>query len=162
MFRRDFLTLVLPEETEHFRICADYYIVRICHAFCTTFFVRYIGGAYRLHGSNGFSQSSLISADQQAADFPRFGWQKREAEQVAGEVIAQRYQQFAVAFGDFHVARALLSLSRRARPHVFRLLLQRQSFFAASALTLMARLSLRIGRTRTLCRSVGRVFWSGR
>ena len=161
MFRRPFLDLIIPEETDLFRICADYYLASMTHAFNTTILVSRCGGAYRLHGGNGFTQGQLMSAEQESADALRFRWQPQQGAELAARIMEERFERFAVMFGDFRVARALLSLSRKVRPGVCRLLRKRMSLFRSAFSLTVAFVSARIARVRVSVRTCKRVLWAG-
>jgi glycosyltransferase involved in cell wall biosynthesis len=161
MFRRDFLDVVMPEKTEYFRICADYYILCMAHAFNTTILVNSCGGAYRVHGSNGFTQSRLVSADQESGDPRRFRWQPQHGAALAATIMEERFELFGITFGDFRVARALLSLPGRIRPSVFRLLQKRMPSAHAAFCLAVAVVSARIARLRIAFGTCRRIFWNG-
>jgi glycosyltransferase involved in cell wall biosynthesis len=161
MFRYHFLSLIVPDETDLFRICADYYLACMTHAFNTTILVGRCGGAYRLHGSNGFAQAELISAEQESADPTRFRWQRQHGAELAAVIIEKRFEKFGSTFGDFRVARALLSLPGRVRPSVYRLLRTRLSFFQTALHLIVAFVSARITRARISWGTCKRVFWAG-
>jgi len=161
MFRYDFLKLVLPDATERFRICSDYYLVRMAHAFNTTILVLRPGGAYRVHGANHFSSHVLVSSDQESGDPVRFTWQAHELAALAAPVIADRFEDFASVFGEFHVARALVGLPRKVRPGVFRLIRRRIDFKQAALLLAMAWASRLTARVRQSWRTFTRIVWAG-
>ncbi|MGA2037906.1 MAG: glycosyltransferase family A protein [Bryobacteraceae bacterium] len=161
MFRYDFLRMALPDATERFRVCSDYYIVGMAHAFNTTVIVRRTGGAYRLHGTNHFANAVLTSADQESADPLRFAWQPSELAALAATVIAGRIEDFARVYGDLHVARALIGLPRKVRPGVFRLLWKRMSFRVAVLTLAVVWASRWTARVRKTWRNIDRIIWSG-
>lgn len=161
MFRYHFLSLIVPDETDLFRVCADYYLTSMAHAFNATILVGRCGGAYRLHGCNGFAQAELISAEQESADPTRFKWQRQHGAALASGVIEQRFEKFGSAFGDFRVARALLSLPGRVRPAVYHLLRKRLSFFQTALCLVAALISARVTRARISWWTFKRVFWAG-
>jgi glycosyltransferase involved in cell wall biosynthesis len=161
MFRSDFLKLVLPEKTDRFRICSDYYLVRMAHAFNSTILVHRCCGAYRVHGANHYAQPLLISADQESGNPARFAWQADEAAALALQVITGRLERFAAAFGEFRTVRALIGLPRKVRPPVFRLLRRRVKFREALIVFAVAWVSRRVGRLRVSWGTFVRVIWSG-
>ena len=161
MFRSDFLKLVLSERGERSRICADYYLYCMAHAFNTTILLNRCGGAYRIHGANQFTQSSLISADQQSGDLERFAWQVGELAALSGALIRERFDEFAAVFGELQTARALIGIPRRVRPPVFRLLFGRLRLKRALFIFTVAWTSRWTGKVRRSWRRFVRVVWSG-
>ncbi len=125
MFRRDAVGLVLPERTDLFRACADYYLVRMTHAFNSTLVVRKPLGAYRIHGSNHYAAHTLVSSNAHNADHSRFKWQKSQLEELAGQVIGERFERFAALYGEFNLTRCLMSIPPGRRPSVQALLHKR-------------------------------------
>lgn len=139
MFRRDALDLVLPERTDLFRSCADFYLVHMLHALNGTLMLRRQIGAYRIHGRNAYAARMLVSSDQHNADHRRYNWQGKELALLASEVVGERFERFAAAYGESRMARCLLSLPLRARPALMPLLKRRLSApHAAAALSLAA------------------------
>ena len=161
MFRTDFLGMILPDQTDRFRICSDYYLVRMAHAFNSTVLVKYCGGAYRIHGGNGFTSPVLVSADQESGDITKFAWQAGELRAVAAAVLAERFDRFAAVFGHFHVVRALIGLPRGIRPRVFRLLRRRLSFGQAAIHFATAWASHFVASRRASWRRLMRIVWAG-
>lgn len=133
MFRRDALELILPERTELFRACADFYLVRMLHALNGTLMVRRQIGAYRIHGRNQYAARMLVSSDQHNADHRRFKWQESQLATLASEVVAERFERFAAAYGESRMARCLMSLPSASRPALLPLLQRRLSAQHAAA-----------------------------
>jgi hypothetical protein len=161
MFRRDVLDLILPDQTNLFRVCADYYLVRMVHAFNSTFFIHKIAGAYRLHQSNHFTHQVLTSADQQSGDNLKFNWQPIELNRLAYEIICEKYDQYASIFGEFHVTRALLQLKNNLKPSAFKLMRTRLSYLSTLKFWFIAYTGriltgVRLRYVRTL-----RILWEG-
>lgn len=161
MFRRDALELVLPQQTDRFRICADFYLVQMIHAFNSTFLIHRAGGAYRIHQANHFSHQMLTSADQQSSDFTRFRWQSEQLGTLAADVISSRYDQYSGIYGEFHTARALVSLPHKAHARVFRPLLKRTGLFPALRFLILAHINYWITSTRSRFVRAVRILWAG-
>ncbi|MDR3671510.1 MAG: glycosyltransferase family A protein [Holophaga sp.] len=161
MFRRDALELILPAEKDMFRICADFYLVRMTHAFNATIMIHKTGGAYRLHASNHYSFRGLISAEQQSGDQTKSAWQCAELGVLAARVIRERYDQFAAFYGTFHVSRALLSLPRKAHTQIFRPALKRCGWLAGIRFLGLAYLNHWLTGTRLRCGRAKRILWAG-
>jgi hypothetical protein len=161
MFRSDFLELVLPERTQRFRVCADFYLVRMAHALNTTILVRRAGGAYCVHGANQVAHGALLSADQQPGDYERFSWVLADLAAVSAQVIGERLERFAALFGYFKISRVLLGLPRPIRPPVLRYLIRsvgvRRATFCLAAV-LISRLVTGMRRSWSRCRTV---IWDG-
>ncbi len=71
MFRRPLLELILPSsvrQTEAFRVCADFYLVRFGQLIGGSFVFREALGCYRRHGGNNFSKNGIIAARMQTGD----------------------------------------------------------------------------------------------
>jgi len=161
MYRRDFLELILPDETALFRVCADYYLSRMTHAFNTTILVSRAGGAYRLHSANSFTHRPLTSADQNSGDSVLFAWQAVELGKLASKVIMERFERFAALYGEYDVARALLGLPRRYRPAVFGLIRRRLGTRASMKVYIVAQISQRVAKLRASCHTAARTIWAG-
>jgi glycosyltransferase involved in cell wall biosynthesis len=71
MFRRALLAMILPSspsDTQGFRTCSDFYIVRFGQLIGGSFVFREALGCYRRHGANNFSRNGLIAARMQTGD----------------------------------------------------------------------------------------------
>jgi glycosyltransferase involved in cell wall biosynthesis len=71
MFRRDALCLVMPSETEKYRICADYFLATFIHALTGTLTISKALGAYRLHGRNGWGRNPHLGGPNPFGHFRR-------------------------------------------------------------------------------------------
>jgi len=60
MFRKDVLDLIKTDNTEPFRICADYYIVHFSNLLGGSYLYNKALVNYRRHGDNGFSKNKII------------------------------------------------------------------------------------------------------
>ena len=60
MFRKAVLEMIIPDETDHFRICADAYISRFANMIGGSLLVPTVHGCYRKHGANNFSKNPFI------------------------------------------------------------------------------------------------------
>ena len=161
MFRGDFLKLVLPANTDQFRVCSDYYLVCMAHAFNTTVLVHRCGGAYRVHGGNQFTHALLVSADQHSGDMRRFEWQPAELAALAAPLIGGQFERFASVFGEICAARALVGLPRKLRPAVLGLLRQRLRLRKAVFFLAVAYASRWVARLRGYWMTFLRIIWSG-
>jgi glycosyltransferase involved in cell wall biosynthesis len=155
MFRRDAVALVLPERTALFRACADYYLVRMTHAFNSTLVVRKPLGAYRIHGGNHYAAHALISSNQHNADHSRFKWQKTQLTELAAQVIGERFERFAVLYGEFHLTRCLMSIPPSQRPAVQSLLHKRVPPTTAALVQSSALISSLVAQVVTMWRDLG-------
>jgi glycosyltransferase involved in cell wall biosynthesis len=63
IFRRPLLELVIPPEPERISICADYYIMVLCHYFTGTLVIEDALGGYRRHGKNQFSSLPVLGGN---------------------------------------------------------------------------------------------------
>lgn len=60
MFRRSVLELIVPDDTDNFRVCADNYICHFANLIGGSLLIPETLGAYRRHGRNFFSQNPVI------------------------------------------------------------------------------------------------------
>jgi glycosyltransferase involved in cell wall biosynthesis len=60
MFRRDVVDLIVPEETESTRICADYYMGIFAHSIGGTICIPHSLSYYRMHRENNFTRNPLL------------------------------------------------------------------------------------------------------
>jgi glycosyltransferase involved in cell wall biosynthesis len=101
MFRRALLALVLPRtprDAADFRVCADFYLVRLGQLIGGSFVFREALGCYRRHGENNFSKNSVIAARMQAGDMrnhPSAAAYRR----LARQVLVERQQAFLAVLG---------------------------------------------------------------
>lgn len=68
MFRRTTLQLILPEDTEPFRICADNYLCQFANMVGGSVLIPERYGCYRRHGANVFSKNRIIGGRQPTGD----------------------------------------------------------------------------------------------
>jgi glycosyltransferase involved in cell wall biosynthesis len=63
MFRRDLLDMMLPDpfDARHYRICADFYLVRFGHFFTASALLYESLSSYRRHGQNNFCSNPLTA-----------------------------------------------------------------------------------------------------
>jgi len=71
MFRKSILELVLPDEEEPFRICADNYLVHFCNLLGGSLLIPTVHGAYRRHGLNGFGANPVIGGHLPVGDMSK-------------------------------------------------------------------------------------------
>jgi hypothetical protein len=90
-------------------------------------------GAYRIHGKNQYAARLLVSSDQLNADHRRFKWQEKQLATLASEVVAERFERFAAAYGEARMTRCLMSLPLASRPALMPLLQRRLSAQRAAA-----------------------------
>jgi glycosyltransferase involved in cell wall biosynthesis len=103
MFRRSMLDLVMPADPGSVRICADHYLMVLCHFFAGSFVLEEVLGAYRRHGRNAYAALPVLSS--QAALAPYHGKpQLTQNFAVMRDHVIDRYGTFAAIFGD-HVPR---------------------------------------------------------
>jgi glycosyltransferase involved in cell wall biosynthesis len=101
MFRRALLAVVLPRtprDTDGFRVCADFYLVRFGQLIGGSFVFREALGCYRRHGGNNFSKNSIIAARMQTGDMrnhPSASAYRR----LALRVLAERREDFLSVLG---------------------------------------------------------------
>jgi glycosyltransferase involved in cell wall biosynthesis len=60
MFRRTILDLIMPDDGEDFRVCADNYICHFANLIGASILIGAAHGCYRRHGSNFFSSNPVI------------------------------------------------------------------------------------------------------
>jgi glycosyltransferase involved in cell wall biosynthesis len=82
VFRRDVLDLILPTNTDPFRICADYYLVKYVHTLAGTITIGSPHSCFRMHRRNGFSSNGLIGGQHLPAFFAPAHQQSLDAEIV--------------------------------------------------------------------------------
>lgn len=162
MFRADALRLILPDTTKYFRICADYFLLGMSHAFNCTLLVERQGGAYRLHGSNGFSHPRLISAEMESSSSIVANRQHEDMRQLAAEVVLERIEEFASLWGSFKVMRALLSVQRAFARPMRHMMVKQYGLPYGVALYGVAVCSSLVTRLRKTARKMARIILRGR
>ena len=60
MFRKAVLDLILPDDTEDFKICADNYTCHFANLLGGSMLIPTVHGCYRRHGANGFSLNPIV------------------------------------------------------------------------------------------------------
>ncbi len=60
MFRTDMLRLIKTDNTDAFRVCADYYIVNFSNLLGASMLIDTVVSSYRRHGNNNFSKNFII------------------------------------------------------------------------------------------------------
>jgi len=61
MFRRSVLELIMPDDCEHLRICADNYICHFANLLGGSLLIPTVHGCYRRHGLNYFASNPVVS-----------------------------------------------------------------------------------------------------
>jgi glycosyltransferase involved in cell wall biosynthesis len=89
MFRSDVLRLIEPENTEDFRICADYYIAHFANLLGGSMLFDRVKVNYRRHGNNGFSRNFVIGGYKPTGSMKYHGHPSHEILQttIAGMLI---------------------------------------------------------------------------
>ena len=64
MFRRAALELILSDDCDRFRICADYYLCIYAHAVGGGLIIPTVHGCYRRHGENALSSVPMVGGEQ--------------------------------------------------------------------------------------------------
>lgn len=60
MFRTDMLRLIKTDNTDAFRVCADYYVVNFSNLLGASMLIDTVVSSYRRHGKNNFSKNFII------------------------------------------------------------------------------------------------------
>lgn len=68
MFRRTALQLILPENAEPFRICADNYLCHFANMVGGSVLIPERYGCYRRHGANAFSKNRIVGGHHPTGD----------------------------------------------------------------------------------------------
>lgn len=68
MFRRATLHLILPDETDAFRVCADNYICHFSNLVGGSLLIPRRYGCYRRHGANSFSNNRIVGGQHPTGD----------------------------------------------------------------------------------------------
>ncbi|QSV44939.1 glycosyltransferase [Geobacter benzoatilyticus] len=71
MFRRSVLDLIVPGNTDTYRICADNYICHFANLVGGSLLIPTVHGCYRRHGSNHFSSNRILGGDHPTGDMER-------------------------------------------------------------------------------------------
>lgn len=98
MFRRSVLELILPENEDDFRICADNYIVHFANLVGGSLLIPSIHGCYRRHGKNFFGSNPVVGGHLPVGDMATHP----EHETVRSTVLhhlLRNYDKFRPIFG---------------------------------------------------------------
>lgn len=68
MFRRSVLDLVMPDEDDNYKICADNYICHFANIVGNSLLIPTIHGCYRRHGNNHFSSNEMVGGSHPTGD----------------------------------------------------------------------------------------------
>ena len=71
MFRRSILDLVMPDEDDNYKICADNYICHFANIVGNSLLIPTIHGCYRRHGNNHFSANEMVGGAHPTGDMER-------------------------------------------------------------------------------------------
>ncbi len=71
MFRRSILDLIIPENGEPFRVCADNYLCHFANLIGGSLIIPEVHGCYRRHGLNYFSSNPLVGGRLPTGDMKR-------------------------------------------------------------------------------------------
>ncbi|MEJ0050903.1 MAG: glycosyltransferase family 2 protein [Methylovirgula sp.] len=70
MFRRDVLELIMPDNVDRLRICADFYLVTYAHSIAGTITISESLSAFRMHRKNNFSFNPILGGRHLPGHFP--------------------------------------------------------------------------------------------
>jgi glycosyltransferase involved in cell wall biosynthesis len=106
MFRSDTVRLIRTDNTEPFRVCADYYIVHFSNLLGGSMLFDVSKANYRRHGKNNFSKNMVIGGHKPTGHMKLHGHPEHESLQKAilSKLILER-ECFESYFGSyFHFA----------------------------------------------------------
>lgn len=120
MFRRDVIDLIVPEETESTRICADYYVAMFAHSIGGTICIPSSLSYYRMHRQNNFARHPLLGGPYLLGSFSDTT-QQAIREEISKHVFKRfalfvrlfglEWASYLLAFGGDHFKDLLLTSS---------------------------------------------------
>ena len=69
MFRRALIEMIIPDDTEATRICADYYLARFCHNLSGSLLIAQAHSVFRIHQKNQFSKNGVLGGPHRPGYF---------------------------------------------------------------------------------------------
>lgn len=127
MFRKAVLDIIMPSDTEPFRICADNYLCHYANLLGGSYLIPSIHGCYRRHSKNYFSANPFIGGQLPTGDMrkhPRFELVRRNIFRD----LTVHHDRFLSLLGEMGFSKTLLRLAspgeiitlRRKVPSLFR------------------------------------------
>lgn len=103
MFRKPVLDLIIPDETEAFRICADYFLFHFANVLGGSVIIPEFHGCYRRHTQNNFSSNRVVSGLVTPGNIRREPNQEIVRRAMIGQ-IHKRHSDFLNYYNDFEFA----------------------------------------------------------
>jgi glycosyltransferase involved in cell wall biosynthesis len=125
MFRRDMLDLIIPDDCESARICADFYLITFAHQITGTLTIWKQLSYYRLHGKNGFASNPILGSDYMTGFFDPF--YRDGLKSMIADHIASHAQRMVRILGE----KAIEIFKKNCQPHRIAELLAKHRDFAA-------------------------------
>jgi len=112
MFRTDMLRLIETDNTDAFRVCADYYIVNFSNLLGASMLFDVSISNYRRHGKNNFSKNFIIGGHKPTGHLKYHGHPEHSIllQEIVGKLILQR-EKFEPYFGNIAHYATILSFA---------------------------------------------------
>lgn len=94
MFRSDVLKLIVPDDCESFRICADNYICHFANLLGGSLLMESVHGCYRRHGRNGFGRNPIVGGQHPTGNMENHPRHKIVKRSIRGHLLA-RHEVFS-------------------------------------------------------------------
>lgn len=97
MFRRAVIEMIVPNDLDRVRICADYYLARFSHSLSGSLLISQAHSAFRMHKRNHFSKNSVLGGPHGPGQFaPEM---IKNLERLIADHLLQNIEHFETALG---------------------------------------------------------------
>lgn len=110
MFRRSVLEIIIPDNYEDFRVCADNYICHFANLIGGSLLIPKVLGAYRRHGKNYFSINPVVGGRLPTGDMSNHPKHHIVRSSILAHIL-KNYNRFLPVLGDNNFFITLLRLT---------------------------------------------------
>jgi glycosyltransferase involved in cell wall biosynthesis len=127
MFRKPLLDLIMPEDSEPFRVCADNFVCHFANLIGGSMLIPTALGCYRRHGANYFSSNPFVGARLPTGDMVNHPKHHIVRLTILSHILTN-YEKFSSLLSEAHFTALLLRLTgpieifriKKSHPDVFK------------------------------------------
>ncbi len=105
MFRKPLIDLILPDKTEYFKVCADFYLFHFASILGNSLIMPEFLGCYRRHCKNNFSFNKIVSGSANPGDITN-----EPAKELVREVMLYQIQARYSYFYNYYCVQGIQRL----------------------------------------------------
>jgi glycosyltransferase involved in cell wall biosynthesis len=118
MFRRSILDLIMPDDCDPFRVCADNYLCLFANLIGGSLLISEAYGVYRRHGKNNFANNPVISGNTVIGDMKNHPQHDVVRTNILSHFLehAERFRPLLASEGNLILDRFTTTLFRMGKP----------------------------------------------